>query len=128
MHVAEFCEGIADGVVDGPLAHLAPFDVGQRNPQSQSDGGGGQHLVAVGREEDEVGPVGTQIISQAERGQPDALGHPDVGVGTEQGLDPGVDRESVPLKFPCCMTEFGRQMRPHHHDLEGDGGVGGELP
>ncbi len=55
MQVCHFGDGVADGVVDGAFADFAAFDVGDGDAQGQRDGGGGEHFVAIGGEEEDVG-------------------------------------------------------------------------
>ena len=100
VNMAEFCQCVAHGVVDGSLAHLATFDMGQRYAQCQGDRGGSEHFVAVGGQQQQVGTVGAEVIRQAQRGQSDGLGHADVGVGVQETLDAGIDREAVQFELP----------------------------
>ena len=126
VDVAHFGERVADGVVDGAFADLAAFDVGDGNAQGEGDGGGGEHLVAVGDEEEQVGAEGAQRVGEGEDGDADAFGHADVGVGAEEGFDAGGDGESVFFDFADGGAEFGGEVRGHDDEVEIDGRVFGE--
>jgi hypothetical protein len=70
-----------------PWRDFAAFDVGDGNAQGERNRGGRQHLVAVGDEQQQIGPPGGERVGQAEDGHADGLGHAGVGVGAEQALD-----------------------------------------
>jgi hypothetical protein len=74
--VGELGEGVADGVVDGALADFAALDVGDGDAQGEGDGGGREHLVAVGDEQQQVGPPGAERIGEAEVARPMVLAMP----------------------------------------------------
>ena len=80
MNVSKFGEGIAHLVVDGALAHFTAFDMGDGNAQRESSGGGRQHFVAVGDQEQQIGPPGRECIGESENGEADGLGHAGVSV------------------------------------------------
>ncbi len=127
MDVGQLGEGVAHLVVDGALADFAALDVGDGNAQGQGNGGGGEHLVAVGDEQQQVGPPGGERVGQAEHGEADGLGHAGVGVGTEQALDARLDGEAVALDFLDRVAELRREMRAQGKDAQFDLGVRGQL-
>jgi hypothetical protein len=80
VDVGQLGEGVAHLVVDGALADFAAFDVGDGNAQSEGNGGGGQHLIAVGDEQQQIGAPGGERVGQAQDGEADGLGHAGIGV------------------------------------------------
>jgi len=125
--VSEFGEGVAHLVIDCALAHFTAFDVGNRDAQSESSGGGRQHFVAVGDQQEQVRAPGSEGVSQTQNGEANGFSHAGVGVRAEQALDAGLDRKSVTLNFLDCHAELGRKMRPKREDAQLDGGVVGEF-
>jgi hypothetical protein len=112
VDVGQLGEGVAHLVVDGALADFAAFDVGDGDAQGESDGGGRQHLVAVGDEQQQIGPPGGERVGQAQDGEADGLGHAGVGVGAEQALDARLDGKAVALDFSDGCRTRARDARP----------------
>ena len=83
---------------------------------------GRQHLVAVGDQQQQVGPPRGQCVGQAEDREPDRLGHPRVGVGAEQALDPCLDRKAVAFDLVNGCPELRRQMRAQGEYAQIDAG------
>ena len=127
VDVGELGEGVADLVVDGALADFAAFDVGDGNAQGERDGGGGQHLVAIGDEQQQVGTPGGERVGEREDGDADGFGHAGIGVGTEQALDARLDGKAVAFDFGDGVAEFRREMRAEGEDAEFDVRVCGEF-
>ena len=62
-------DGVAHGVVGGSLGELAAVQVGDRDAGEQGRAGGGQGLVAVAQQDEQVGPLGVERRGDAvERG------------------------------------------------------------
>ena len=97
MHVGQLRQGVAYLVIDGALAHFAAFDMGDRNAQRQCRRGGSQHLIAIGNEEQKMGPPGSQRIRQAQNRHADRFGHARIAIGTQQALNPGLDGKPIAL-------------------------------
>ena len=110
-----------------PWRHFAAFDVGDGNAQRERNRGGRQHLVAVGDQQQQVGPPCGERVGQAEDGDADGLGHAGVGVGAEQALDARLNGKSVALNLTDGRAELGREMRAQREDAQFDIGVRGEL-
>ncbi len=123
-------EGVAHLVVNGALADLAAFDVGDGNAQRESNRCGRQHLIAVGDEQQQIGPPCRERVGQPEDGDADGLGHAGIGVGTEQALDARLDLHAgnaVALDLVERRAEFGREMRAQGKEAQLDLGAGGEF-
>ena len=127
VDVRQLGESVAHRVVDGALADLAAFDVGDGDAQSERRRGRGQHLVAIGDEQKQIGPPRGEGIGQAKNGQADRLGHTGVGVGVEQALDARLDGKAVALDFLERVAELGREMGPESEDAEFDFRVSCQL-
>ena len=127
VDVGELGEGVADGVVDGALRDFAAFNVSDGDAEGEGDGGWGEHLIAVGNEEEEVRTPGGECVGQAEGGEADGLGHAGVGIGAEEALYAGDDGETVAFDFTDGVAEFGRVMGAEGEEAEVDCGVGGEF-
>ena len=112
VNVRQLGESVAHLVVDGALAHFAAFDVGDGNAQSERGRCGREHLVAVGDEQQQIGPPGGERVGQAEDGEADGLGHAGVGVGAEQALDARLDRKTVALDLLDGMPNSGERCGP----------------
>ena len=123
----EFGEGVADVVIDGALGDFAAFNVSDGDAQREGNGGWGEHLIAVGDEQQNVRAPGGKRVGKTEDGEADGLGHTGVGVGTEQALDAGLDGEAVALDFFDGGTEVGREMGAENEDGEVDFRVHGEF-
>ena len=82
--------------------------------------GRGQHLVAVGDEQQQIGPPRGERVGQAQNGQADGLGHAGVGVGAEQALDARLHGKTVALDFGNRVAELRRQMRAEREDAQLD--------
>jgi len=67
-------------VVDGALGDFSALDVGDGDAQGEGDGRGGEHLVAVGDEEQDVWPPRGERIGETENGDADGFCHAGVGV------------------------------------------------
>ncbi len=127
VDVAHFSERVSNGVVDGALADLATLDVGDGDTQGKGDGGGREHLVAVGDEQEEVGAQISEQVGKAEHGDADGLGHSDVGVGAEKAFDAPGDGEAVMFDLLHGRTEGRGEMRAHGDELEVDCRMRGQV-
>ena len=127
VDVRELGQSVTDVVVDGSLANLAAFDVGDGNAQSERDGRGRHHLVAIRNEEKQVGTPCGKGIGEGQNGDADGLCHTSIGVGTEQALKARLDGEPVAFDLGDRIAELRRQVRAECNDSEFDVGVRGEL-
>ncbi len=127
VDVGNLGDGVANLVVDGSLADFAAFNVGDGNAQGERDAGGSKHLVAIGDEEQQVGPPRGQRVGEREDGDADGLRHSSVGVGVEQALDAGLNGKAIALDFGEGVAVLRREMRAESEDAEFDGGTGGEF-
>ena len=66
MNVTHLGDRVPNGVVDGAFADLAAFNVGDGDAQSKCDGGGSEHFVAVGDEQEQVGAQATKQVGETE--------------------------------------------------------------
>jgi len=127
VQVAQLGQCVPHRVVDRTLADLAAFDVRDGNAQAQRHRRGGEQLVTIGDEQQQVRSHPRQDLGQAERGHTDRLGHPDVAVGAEQALDALVDPQAVVLDFSNGLTELPGQLRADDDQTEIDLRVGVEI-
>src|SRR5208337_3137891 len=118
MNVTHLRQGVAHGVVNRAFADFAALDVRDGNAQCQSHGGGGQHLVAVRDQEQQVRPQASKQIGQAEDGNANGLGHSDVAIGAEQAFDARVDGEAVFLDLLERVAKLRRKVRPEGDDSQ----------
>ena len=128
VDVGHLGDGVAHGVVDGAFADFAAFDVRDGNAQGERDAGGGEHLVAVGDEQEQVGAHLRERVGEAEDGEAHRLGHAGIGVGVEEALDARGDWESVAFDLADGVAELRREMRGHDDELQVDVGMCGEFP
>src|SRR5258708_3601179 len=116
VNMAHLGEGIAYGVVNRALADFAALDMRDGDPQGQRYGSRREHFVAVGDQEKNVRAHLPKTVREAHRSDADGLGHADVGVGTQQTLKLGRNREAIHLYFTDGVAKFGREMRTQHDE------------
>ena len=89
--------------------------------------GRGQHLVAVGDEQQQIRPPRSECIGQAQNGKTDGFGHSGVGVGAEQALDARLNGKAVALDLVQRVSELRREMRAESEDAQLDFRTAGKL-
>ncbi len=119
VNVRHLGESVADGVVDGAFADLSAFDVRHGDAQGESDAGGGEHLVAVRDQQQQVGAYLRERVGKAKHGQPQGLGHADVGVRIEQALDARGNDETILFDLVDGVTEGRGEVRCKDNELQG---------
>jgi hypothetical protein len=120
MNVAQLRQGVADRVVDRAFADLAALDVRDGDSQRNRHGGRRQQLVAVGDEEQQVGPQAAQHVGQADGRHADGFRGADVGIGAQQALHTFVHGEAVAFDLGHRGPELRGEVGRRRHDLELD--------
>src|ERR1035438_4263194 len=120
MHVGHLRQGVAHLVIDSSLAHLAAFDMSQGNAQRQCGRSRGQHLIAIGNQQQQIRPPRSERIRQAQNRETNRLRHARVRVRTEQTLDPRLDRKSIALDLVDRRPKFRRKVRPKRKNAQLD--------
>ena len=87
--------------------HLVAFSCKRRR---------GEHFVAVGNDQQQVGPQAAKDIRQAERRHTDGFSHTDVAVGTEQAFNAFFNIKTIFANLVDGDTEFVGQVRRDSDD------------
>ncbi len=127
MNVAHLGEGVSNGVVNGAFADFSTLDVGDGYAKGQSDGGWGEHFVAIGDQEKNVRTHLAEAVGKAERGDANGFGHTNVGIGTQETFDFRSDGETVVFDFAEGVAEFGREMRAEYDEFKIHFGMRGKI-
>ena len=105
-------------VVDCALRNLPALNVSNRNPQRQRHRCRRKHLIAVGNQQQDVGPPRRERIGKPQHRQADCLGHAGGGVRTQQALDLCLDGKPIPFHLRPRVAELRGKMRSHHKNAQ----------
>ena len=120
VNVAHFGERVSHGIVDGSLADLTAFNMCDGNTQGESHSRGGEHLIAVRDQQQQIRPHLPQQVGQGKHSHAQCLCHAHIGIRAEQTLEPGGNGETILLNLFHRLPELGREMCAQHDQLQVD--------